>query len=215
MEEASKAPSLILLAAGNGTRMGGPKALLRCADGTALLTRQVDRMAEAAASRGLSPDIVVVLGTAFPETARLVPAGARMIENPDVAAGLSTSLRAGLQAVQQAAVGAVITLLDLPHIPAEAIGRMLDATTPEALARAQWNSTPGHPVAIGREHFDEAVGTAAGDEGLRTMLKRHEVSGEVSGIECADLLPPELDGLVDVDTPEAAARLGLHLEGTH
>lgn len=209
MRDASKAPSLILLAAGSGTRMGGPKAFLHCEDGTALLARQVDRMAAAALSRGLSSDIIVVLGTGLADAARLVPAGAQVVENADATMGLSTSLHAGLRAVPAAASGAVLSLVDLPHVPAEAFGRMLDVTTSEALVRANWNSVPGHPVAIGREHFAEAIDSARGDEGLRTMLKRYEAST----VECADLLPPELDGLIDVDTPEAAARLGLHLKG--
>ena len=232
MNESSRAPGLILLAAGNGTRMGGPKALLRYADGTALLLRQVERMSAAAASRGLSADIIVVLGPARAEASRLVPTVARIIENPNHAEGLSTSLHAGLQAVPNTAAGAVISLLDLPDVPAEAYGRLLDAMNPgalargtspgasapkpgarvtETLARAHWNSVPGHPVAIGREHFAEALDSASGDEGLRTMLRSYEVSG----IECGDLLPPGLDGLVDVDTPEAATRRGLHLDGLH
>lgn len=223
MNESSRAPGLILLAAGSGTRMGGPKALLHYADGTVLLARQVERMSAAAASRGLGAEIVVVLGPAFAEASRLVPTAARIVENPNHDEGLSTSLHAGLQAVPKTAAGAVISLLDLPDVPAEAYGRLLDAIYPgvsatkpgaratETLARAHWNSVPGHPVAIGREHFAEAIDSASGDEGLRTMLRSHEVSG----IECADLLPPGLDGPIDVDTPEAAARRGLHLDGHH
>ncbi|WP_350269988.1 nucleotidyltransferase family protein [Brevibacterium sp. CBA3109] len=211
MSEASRAPGLILLAAGNGTRMGGPKALLRYADGTSLLTRQVERMTAAAESRGLSASIIVVLGPALAEASRLVPAGVRIVENPNHTDGLSTSLNAGLRAVPHTTSGAVVSLLDLPDIPAEAYGRLVDAINPDALARAHWHSRPGHPVAIGREYFAEAIDSASGDEGLRVMLRRHEVSD----IECADLLPPELDGHFDVDTPEAAARRGLHLNGIH
>lgn len=211
MNESSGAPGLILLAAGDGTRMGGPKALLRYADGTALLTRQVERMSVAAESRGLSANIIVVLGPAVAEASRLVPAGVRVVENRNHTDGLSTSLSAGLRAVPCTASGAVVSLLDLPDIPAEAYGRLLDSITPDTLARAHWNSRPGHPVAIGREHFAEAIHSASGDEGLRAMLGRHQVNV----IKCADLLPPELDGHFDVDTPEAAARRGLHLDGLH
>lgn len=202
---------MILLAAGNGTRMGGPKALLRYGDGTALLTRQLERMSAAAESRGLSANIIVVLGPAVEKASRLVPQEVRIVENPNHTGGLSTSLIAGLRAVPRAASGVVVSLLDLPDIPAEAYGRLLDAITTDALARAYWNSRPGHPVAIGSKHFAEAIDSVSGDEGLRTMLRRHEVSD----INCADLLPPELDGHFDVDTPEAAARRGLHLDELH
>lgn len=212
MEQVNEAPSLLLLAAGSGTRMGGPKALLRYADGTAFLTAQVDRMLSAATARGLDPDVIVVLGPMSAQASLLVPRNARIVDNPDHHIGLSTSLCAGLSAVPNTAAGVVISLLDLPDVPAEAHGRLLDATAPETLARAHWNSVPGHPVALGREHIAEALG-AAGDEGLRAMLKRHSDSGGVTGVECADLLPSGSDGLADVDTPETAARFGLHLEG--
>lgn len=215
MERVNEAPSLLLLAAGSGTRMGGPKALLRYADGTALLTAQVEKMLTAATARGLDLDVIVVLGPASAQTSRLVPRSARIVENPDHCQGLSTSLRAGLSAVPNTAAGVVISLLDLPDVPAEAHGRLLDATAPENLARAHWNSVPGHPVALGREHIPEALAVAAGDKGLGAMLKRHSGSGIVTSVECADLLPPGRDGLSDVDTPETAARFGLHLEGIH
>ncbi|WP_152348940.1 NTP transferase domain-containing protein [Brevibacterium sp. CFH 10365] len=214
MEQVNEA-SLLLLAAGSGTRMGGPKALLRYGDGTALLTAQVERMLTAATARGLDPDVIVVLGPALAQTSRLVPRGARVVENPDYRQGLSTSLHAGLSAVPNTAAGVVISLLDLLDVPAEAHGRLLDATAPENLARAHWNAVPGHPVALGRDHIAEALAAAAGDKGLRAMLKRHSGSGAVTSVECADLLPPGRDGLVDVDTPEAAAEFGMHLEGTH
>lgn len=209
MDQPTEVPSLVLLAAGSGTRMGGPKALLHYEDGTSLVARQVERMSEAAASRGFDADVLVVLGPCIAEASRLVTSPARVVENPCFGEGLSTSLRAGLQAVPHGAAGAVISLVDLPDVPAEAHGRMLDALTLGALARAHWNSVPGHPVAIGRDHFAEAIDSAHGDEGLRTMLALHEVSG----IECADLLPPERSGIIDLDTPESAARRGLHLKG--
>ena len=215
MEQVNEAPSLLLLAAGAGTRMGGPKALLRRADGTALLTVQVERMLTAATVRGLDPDVIVVLGPAMAQTSRLVPRGARIVENPNYLQGLSTSLGVGLSAVPKAATGVVISLLDLPDVPAEAYGRLLDAAAPEDIARAYWNSVPGHPVALGRERIPEALASTAGDEGLRAMLKRHSNSGGVKGVECADLLMPGRDGLADVDTPESADRFGLHLEGNH
>ena len=214
MDQVNQAPSLLLLAAGSGTRMGGPKALLRYADGTALLTAQVEKMLTAATARGLASDVIVVLGPMSAQASLLVPRSARIVENSDHLQGLSTSLIAGLNAVPNRAAGVVISLLDLPDVPAEAYGRLLDATAPANLARAHWNSVPGHPVALGREHIAEALAVAAWDKGLRTMLKRHSGSGDVTSVECADLLPPGHDGLADADTPETAARFGLHLEGT-
>ncbi|UZD62202.1 NTP transferase domain-containing protein [Brevibacterium sp. JSBI002] len=215
MEQVREIPSLLLLAAGSGTRMGGPKALLKYADGTALLTVQVERMLTAATARGCDSNVIVVLGPAADRASRLVPGRARIVENPEHRQGLSTSLRAGLSAVPNIAAGVVISLLDLPDVPAEAYGRLLDATVPEHLARAHWNSVPGHPVGLGRAHIAEAHAAAAGDEGLRVMLRRHSSRGGVSGIECADLLPAGRDGLADIDTPEAAARFGLHLADIH
>jgi nicotine blue oxidoreductase len=62
------------------------------------------------------------------------------------------------------------------------------------LARATYGGAPGHPVVIGRAHWDGVIASAHGDEGARAYLRTHDAVL----VECADIA----DGL-DADTPEA------------
>ena len=73
----------------------------------------------------------------------------------DWAEGMGASLRAGLAALDGGADAVVVTLVDLPDLTAEVVRRVVAAATgPGDLARATYAGTPGHPVLIGRDHWD-------------------------------------------------------------
>ncbi|QZY28695.1 nucleotidyltransferase family protein [Nocardioides coralli] len=180
----------LLLAAGAGSRMGRPKALVVEDDGTPWLTRAV----EALLSGGCEA-VTVVLGAAADEAASLLPEGsARVVVADDWAAGMGASLRNGLAALAATDADAVlVTLVDLPDVGPEVCRRVLDAATgPDALARATYAGRPGHPVLLGRHHWAGAAGSAEGDTGARAYLARHAVTD----VECGDLATGH-----DVDTP--------------
>lgn len=173
-----------MLAAGAGTRAGGPKALRRDADGTPWLHRTV-----AALRDGGCDEVLVVLGADADAARSLVPATAAVVEAADWAEGLSASLRAGLAASDGDLV--VVTLVDLPHLPAAAVRRLLAGAEAATLRRATYDGRPGHPVVIGREHRDAAAASATGDRGAGRYLREQGAEA----VECADLW----DG-VDRDT---------------
>lgn len=91
---ARRAVAGLVLAAGGGTRMGAPKALLRDAEGTAWVAR-----ACAALRDGGCDEVTVVLGAAADEARALVPPWARVATADDWAEGMGASLRAGLDAL--------------------------------------------------------------------------------------------------------------------
>ena len=113
----------LVLAAGSGTRYGQPKAPV-VIDGE----RLVDRAARLLREAGCDP-VVVVLGAWVGD----VP-DAEVALNADWAEGMGSSLRVGLTALEKRAEvdRAVITLVDLPGLTAEApvlrdlIGRISD-----------------------------------------------------------------------------------------
>ena len=49
--------------------------------------------------------------------------------------------------------------------------------------RAAYDGVPGHPVLIGRDHWDGVVASAVGDRGARDYLAAHGVAL----VECGDL----------------------------
>ena len=179
----------LLLAAGAGSRMGTPKALVSDAGGS-WLTRGV-RVLDAGGCVG----VTVVLGARSAEAVGLLDGlGVDVVIASDWESGMSASLRAGLAALPDDVDAALVLLVDLPDLTADVVRRVIqsgDGT--DALARATYDGEPGHPVLIGRDHWTGVVATAVGDRGARDYLETHAVLA----VECADLATGR-----DVDSPE-------------
>lgn len=186
----------VLLAAGAGRRAGGPKVLRRDADGTSWVARSLGVLLD-----GGCDEVVVVLGGGADEAGRLLEtqrAGGRvrLVEAPGWAAGLSSSLVAGVTVVAEApGRAALVHLVDLPDVSAAVVQRVLAraGATPEVLARATYAGEPGHPVLLGPAHLAPllahltALGPGEADVGARGYLQRHGVVP----VECGDLATGE------------------------
>jgi len=185
--------------------MGSPKALVVGDDGTPWLHAAVRALQEGGCAR-----VWVVLGAAAEEAA-LVLARApfdhdnvHVVVAADWAEGMGASLRTGLAALGSAvdadepADAVVVTLVDLPDVTADVVRRVAAvATGPAVLARASYAGTAGHPVLLGRDHWEAVRAEAGGDKGARDYLATHEVTL----VECGDLATG-----VDVDSPPTPRR---------
>ncbi|WP_448002451.1 nucleotidyltransferase family protein [Agromyces bauzanensis] len=175
-------PLGLLLAAGAGTRMGRPKALVRDASGVPWVALGC-RMLRAAGCG----EVVVVLGAEADTALALVPPDARVVVAHDWALGMSASLRAGLGFAESTDAAAVlVSLVDLPELPPSVGRRVLDRAGPDlasALVRAVFGGRPGHPVLIGRAHWAAVAESVSGDAGANAYLGRHGVVA----VECGDL----------------------------
>ncbi|WP_394769130.1 NTP transferase domain-containing protein [Lacisediminihabitans sp.] len=170
----------VILAAGAGTRIGSPKALLRTADGEPWLARAATLLRAA----GCDP-VIAVLGARAAEAAPLAPSWAEVVVADRWADGMAESLRVGLAAAAETgAVAALITLVDLPDLPLvvalRVLGEDADAST---LRQAVFDGRPGHPVLIGRAHWAAVSAEVTGDRGARTYLVAHDATE----VECGDL----------------------------
>lgn len=194
----------LVLAAGAGRRMGGPKALVRRHPDEPTLVERAVSLLHAGGCSGTT----VVVGAAAEEVTAIVTALGRDI---DVVAchdwdqGMGASLRAGLTALTRAThegegcVDAVlVTLVDLPDLTPEVVARVLDAPPVgdelrAVLRRAAYGGVPGHPALIGRDHWEAVIASASGDHGARHYFRAtpHEL------VECGDLATGR-----DVDTPD-------------
>jgi nicotine blue oxidoreductase len=180
----------LVLAAGGGRRYGGPKALVRY--GGSLL---VERAVQVARDGGCTP-IVVVLGAAADRVRTAADlGGVTVVENPDWATGMGSSLRVGLETLAGTdAVAAVVQLVDTPGVTPAAVRRFVELAAPGAMARASYDGRPGHPVLLGRVHWPEIAREAAGDRGARDYLAEH--AADVRTVACDDVA----DG-ADLDVP--------------
>lgn len=158
----------VLLAAGGGQRFGMAKALVRH-QGRLF----VEAAAEVLRSGGCAPVIVVLGASAEQVRAQAELAGVTVIDNPDWASGMGSSLRVGLDALPDGVLAVVILPVDTPGMTAAAVRRVAGHAGPDALVRATYDGVPGHPVLIGREHFAGVRALATGDRGARDYLALH------------------------------------------
>jgi len=182
----------VLLAAGEGSRFGRPKALVEL-DGQTLAERGVTLL-----RAGGTDPVLIVTGAAEVE---LRPEHqARTVYNGEWRTGMGSSLRAALRALTELEadpeIGAVVVALaDQPLVGAEAVGRLIAAYRAGAgVAVAAYGGKPRNPVLLAREHWPEVIATATGDQGARAFLRaRPEL---VTLVECGDTGRPD-----DIDTP--------------
>lgn len=187
----------VILAAGSSSRLGQPKQLL-LHQGRPLVVRT----AEAALAAGASA-VVVVLG-AHADSIRPTLAGLPVIlaDNSAWAAGMGSSISAGVNALENAHTSPVSAVLlavcDQPHFSASAIARLLTAVTPpKTIAATRHGDAGGVPAIFTRQHFP-ALRALAGTDGARSLIRTHLATTAVVDM-------PELSA--DIDTPADLSRL--------
>ena len=183
----------VLLAAGEGSRFGQPKALVEL-HGQTLAERGVSLLRD-----GGADPILVVTGAAPVELD-----GTHTVYNPEWRTGMGSSLRAALQALTETSTdvdAVVVALADQPLIGAKAVARLIAACHNGAtVAVAAYDGQARNPVLLAREHWAEVMATATGDQGARVFLRSRP--DLITLVECGDTGRPD-----DVDTPADLARI--------
>jgi CTP:molybdopterin cytidylyltransferase MocA len=188
----------LLLAAGAGSRLGQPKALVTLG-GTSLLARGIAILTEA----GCDP-VIAVLGAAATQAQQFAER-AMVVVADDWAEGLGATLRAGLRAVAATAADTcVITLVDEPLLTPAAITHLLAQAGPAVAAVATYGGVPGQPVLLRRAVWEDVARMAQGDVGARAWLRAHP--DQVARVNCDGLGQAD-----DIDTTEDLARLQAEL----
>jgi nicotine blue oxidoreductase len=194
----------VLLAAGQGSRFGRPKALVEL-DGRTLAERGVTML-----RAGGADPVLIVTGAARVD---LGPDHqARIVYNGEWRTGMGSSLRAALRALTELGAGpevaaAVVALADQPLVGAEAVGRLIAAYQAGAgVAVAAYGGKPRNPVLLAREHWPEVIAAATGDQGARAFL--HARPELVTLVECGDTGRPD-----DIDTPADLERIAVSRPG--
>ena len=197
----SDPPSIaaIVLAAGRSTRMGAGNKLVADIAGTPMVRHAV----EAALGSRARPVIVVVGHQADAVRAALAGLDIVIVENPDFATGLASSLKAGIRALASDCAGALILLGDMPLIAPAHLDRLVAAFAPGAIVVPTHRGKRGNPVLWSRRFFNDLM-ALEGDVGAR-----HLIGGYAEAV--AEVPVEDAAVLIDVDTPEAllAARTAM------
>ena len=192
----------IILAAGESTRMGRPKALLPDSGGRPFVARLVRTFADAGVT-----EIVVVAGSQRPAIdaalAAEVSAGrCSVVTNPAPERGQLSSLRVGLDALDASPpAGVLVTLVDIPMVASATVAQVIRAWEDQRppIARPAYRGKHGHPVLFDWSLVNELRGAPL-NEGARAVVHQHET----------DLINVAVDDegcVIDVDTPDDYAKV--------
>jgi molybdenum cofactor cytidylyltransferase len=181
----------IVLAAGESTRMGEPKALMPWGKSTVLQT-----VISTLQSSGVR-DVLVVTGAARQQVEGLVGKTVQTVFNENYKSGeMLSSIQLGLTVKMREASAALICLGDQPQIEERSVRSVCDAflKTRSNLVVPSYQMRRGHPWLAARGIWDDILRMRKTDT-MRDFLKKHHK--EIQYVECDT---PTI--LQDLDTPE-------------
>ena len=190
-------PTLIVLAAGRGSRFGGARhKLLQALGASSVLGTTLDRALESRLP------LVVVATPATAELARRSVASRDIVVLPEVGGGSAEPLGMGYSiaaggSARPNAPGWVILPGDMPAVSAATLLAVARELANHPVAYAQYHGKRGHPVAFAAELYSELI-VLDGDAGARRLVARYPAHG----VEVDD---PGV--LLDIDTPADLERL--------
>ena len=192
--------SAAVLAGGGSKRLGRTKQLLPVS-GTTMIEHVLHTVLDTSVD-----EVIVVLGHAAAEIAPHIPVGCRTVVNPDWQDGISSSIRAGLQAMDHRSEAALFVLADQPLLTSAALQRILYAYygTTKAIVAPVYRGQRGAPALFDRRMFS-ALRSLNGDVGGHEVIQQfpHEV------------LPVEMEAaqmFLDVDTAADYEQLRRQME---
>jgi molybdenum cofactor cytidylyltransferase len=186
----------LILAAGQSSRMGRPKALLTLNDRTFL-----EGLIDLFRGAGVAPLLVVVAEPHRAEIVARLPPDVYFTVNDRPQDGQVSSLKAGLNALHGAGHAVLVGLIDQPTLAPETLTRLLDAWR-QTRARAvvpRHQGERGHPVVLGRCGYPALLRARRGDT-LREIL-------EGFGPECVEIDMEDPRVLLNVNHPADYLRL--------
>lgn len=188
---------IIILAAGSSSRLGSPKQNLTF-KGQTLLQHAINTAIQV----NCGPVVVVLGGNAELITPTLENFTADVIFNADWQQGMSSSIRIGIQHLQENHPGTTSVILmpcDQPFVDEAILQKLTAAEKPGTIVASGYNDTIGPPAFFDGYYFPELL-MLRGNEGAKHLILKHG--------EHVVTVPFPL-GSVDIDTLEDFEKLKL------
>lgn len=183
---------VILLAAGQSSRMGGADKLMQPVDGQPLLRRMAER------ALAVGPVIVALPPPDHPRYAVLEGLRLETRAIPNADEGMNASLRGAIAVVPDDAAAVMVLLADLPELTQVDLLDVRRAMVefPDNLIwrGATETGKPGHPVIFHQSLFPELT-QLQGDTGAQSVVQSHRDKVHLHRL-------PRNHALLDLDTPE-------------
>jgi molybdenum cofactor cytidylyltransferase len=182
-------PLAIILAGGEGKRMGLPKALLEH-DGRTFLSTLISTFNKAGC------DCLAVVGR-HAQQIRTYKPRCEVVDNPDWEQGQFSSVKAGLEAaLAQGAGPMLIHPVDVPMVRASTVKALLEALDDTDGVLPEFEGAPGHPLVLSE---------AAAKRVMESSAPHLEAAQKELRIGRLKVKDPAV--LVDLNTPEAYERV--------
>lgn len=183
--------AVMILAAGQSSRLGSPKQLVSY-NGKHLLQHSIDE------AKAIDPaEIVVVLGAHHDEIMQHLEedADVLIIQNNQWEEGMASSIRCGIQHMRTRAYEAVIIMVcDQPHVSREVLSGLRDRfhEGKHQLVASVYEDIPGTPALFHRSLYEDLF-QLRGDRGAKQLIQQYKETTSFVGFP---------DGITDIDTPE-------------
>ncbi|WP_294303084.1 nucleotidyltransferase family protein [uncultured Chryseobacterium sp.] len=186
--------AIIILAAGNSSRLGEPKQLLHY-QGKTLLRHTADE------ALLITEKVVVVTGEEHPQITEQIT-GLHHIRNENWSGGMASSLKVGLEETLQCfpeTEQIIFTVCDQPFITASVFKALIDKknTSPKGIVASAYADTLGVPVLFSSAYTQKLL-NLNGQEGARKLIQQHKDDTDSVLFE---------KGYWDIDTPEDYKKL--------
>lgn len=186
-------PSIIVTAAGRGSRFGGPlHKLEQPFDGSTLMGTTLRHAIESQL-----PVLVVTTQALAPLAAQHLAKRDILVLSPGEASrGMGYSIAAGV-AERSGATGWLVLPADMPLLKSGTLLAVAKSLQEHPVVYAQYKGRRGHPVGFAAELYSELI-QIDGDDGAKRIVARYPAFG-------VDVDDP--GALLDVDTPADLATL--------
>lgn len=187
-----KNTGIILLAAGNSSRMGSPKQLLMY-HGKTFLEKIIDTALEI-----FDPNhIVLVLGARHYEISSVIKnKNIHIIINENWESGMASSIQSGMKVLSvlfPEMERCFISVCDQPHLTDDLFSKMLQLkeTSEKEIVVAKYADTLGVPALFSKKYFKQLM-ELTGEQGAKKIIQQN--MNDVESFEFEK-------GAVDIDTP--------------
>ncbi len=185
----------ILLAAGSSRRMGAENKLLLPFRGRPMIQYQVEAIQQSSRT-----DCIVVLGYDAEEVRAVLPSQIKTVFNENHLTGMTSSIQAGIEVVEENAKGYMICLSDMPFLMKEDYEKIVHfflkhiEKYPRLIVQPVYQQRRGHPVIFSNYYRKELLAHSAPD-GCREIVRKNKKE-----VRHLDMDHPNI--LKDIDTPE-------------
>jgi molybdenum cofactor cytidylyltransferase len=186
---------IIILAAGNSSRMGEPKQLMKFKNKTFL-----QHIIGEAKSAKLEPVICVTGYQTERITKSIEDMGVSSVYNEQWPEGMGSGISAGIkQLLLSDADSVILAVSDQPYVSSGLFGKMqtLKEQSGKGIVASSYAGTMGTPVLFEKKYFDQ-LKSLKGNQGAKNIVQQN----------LPDVCPVEFEkGEVDIDTKEDYKKL--------